>query len=112
MQFFKKYDEIYKYFTEGKQKDDNINGVQKQLQLHNLNIEDYLTDKYALCLNFKMIDEKVLHGTGRGIGSTGGGITLQIGKKAEMAGELKAYIHLNMDAQLNIQNGVFVSAVH
>ena len=41
-----------------------------------------------------------------------GGITLQIEKKAEMAGEHKAYVYLIMDAQLNIQNGVFVFAVH
>ena len=33
-------------------------------------------------------------------------------KKAEMAGELKAYIYLSINAQLNIQNGAFVSAVH
>ena len=46
------------------------------------------------------------------IGGTGGGITLQIETKAEMAGELKAYIYLIMDAQLNIQNRAFISAVH
>ena len=40
-----------------------------------------------------MIDENALHGMGRVIESAGGGITLQIEKKAEMAGELKAYIH-------------------
>ena len=55
-----------------------------------------------------MIDESFLHRTG----SAGRGITLQIEKKAETAGELKAYIYLIMDAQLNIQNGVFVSALH
>ena len=59
-----------------------------------------------------MIDENALHGTGRGIGSGGGGITLQIEKEAETAGALKAYIYLIMDAQLNIQNGVFSSAMH
>ena len=31
------------------------------------------------------------------------GITLQIEKKAETSGNLKAYIYLIMDAQLNIQ---------
>ena len=33
--------------------------------------------------------------------------TLQIEKKAEPAGALKAYIYLIMDAQLNIQERVF-----
>ena len=46
------------------------------------------------------------------IGSARGEITLQIQKKAEIAGALKAYIYLIIDAQLNIQNGVFVSAMH
>ena len=53
------------------------------------------------------IDENILHGTGRGIGRRGGRIILQIKKKAELAGSLKVYIYLIMDAQLNIQNGVF-----
>ena len=42
----------------------------------------------------------------------GGGITPWIEKKAEMAGEFKAYVYLIMDAQLNIQNGAFISAIH
>ena len=46
-----------------------------------------------------------LHGTGRQIGSTSGGITIQVEKKAESPGALKAYIYLIMDAQLNIQFG-------
>ena len=33
-------------------------------------------------------------------------------KKAESAGNLNAYIYLITDAQLNIQNGEFVSAIH
>ena len=59
-----------------------------------------------------MINKNILLGMSRVIGSMGGGITLQIEKKAETDGELKAYIYLIMDAQLNIQNGVFISAMH
>ena len=40
------------------------------------------------------------------------GISLQIEKKAESAEALNAYIYLIMYAQLNIQNGTYVSAVH
>ena len=40
------------------------------------------------------------------------GITLQIEKKAESAGNLNAYIYLIVDAQLNIQNDTFVSALY
>ena len=59
-----------------------------------------------------MIDENTLLGTGRGIRSTAGGITLQNEKKEESAGNHSAYIHLIMDAQLDIQNGEFVSALY
>ena len=37
---------------------------------------------------------------------------VQVKKKAESAGALKAYIYLIMDAQLNIQSGAYVSAVY
>ena len=41
------------------------------------------------------------------------GITLQIEKKSESpAGVLNAYIYLIMDAQLNIQNGAYISALY
>ena len=59
-----------------------------------------------------MIDENNLHGMGRRIGSAGGGITIRIEKKAEMAGELKVYIYLIMDALLNIPDGTFDSTKH
>ena len=67
MRSFEQYDEACKYFAEGSQKDNNANEVQKHLQLHDLNLVNYLTDKYALWLDFRMIDENELHGTGRRI---------------------------------------------
>ena len=48
MQPFEHYQEICKYFTEGKQKDNNANEIQKPLQLQDVKVADYLTDKYAL----------------------------------------------------------------
>ena len=60
MRSFEQYDEICKYFAEGKQKDINANEVQKQLKLHDLSIEEYLNNKYALWLDFRMIDEDTL----------------------------------------------------
>ena len=38
MRSFEQYDEICKYFTEGKQKDNNTNEIQKHLQLHNVSV--------------------------------------------------------------------------
>ena len=108
MRSFEQYDEAPKYFAEGRL----ANDVQAQLQLHNLILGEYLVNKYALCLDFRMIDEKELHGMGRRIENASEGITLQIEKKAETVGALNAYIYLIMDAQLNIQNGAYISAVY
>ena len=54
----------------------------------------------------------ISHGTGRRIENASEGITLQIEKKAEANENLSAYIYLIVDAQLNIQNGAFVSVIY
>ena len=108
MRSFEQYDEACKYFAEGKL----ANEVQKQLQLHDLSLGEYLVNKYALWLDFRMIGENFLHGTGRRVENASEGIILQIEKKAETAGSLNAYIYLIMEAQLNIQKGPYVSAVY
>ena len=73
-----------------------------------MSVGDYLTNKYALWLDFRTIDENTLHRTGRRIENASEGITLQT-EDTELAGNLNAYIYLIMDAQLNIQNRVFNS---
>ena len=82
------------------------------MQFYNLSLGEYLVNKYALWLYFRTIDENELHGTGRRIEDASEGITLQIEKKTESAGALNAYIYLIMDAQLNIQNGAYVSVMY
>ena len=45
------------------QKDQKKAGfIQKHLQLHNVNMASYYTDKYALWLDFHIIDDNKLHG--------------------------------------------------
>ena len=67
-----------------------------------LSVGEYLTNKYALWLDFRTTDENPLHGMGKRIENASEGITLQIEKKAESStGNLNAYIYLIMDAQLN-----------
>ena len=112
MRLFEQYDETRKYLAEEKQEDNNANEVQKHLQLYDLSIGEYLTDKYVLWLDFRMIYENTLHRMGRRIKNASEGITLQIEKKAESAGNLNAYIYLIMDAQLNIQNGAVISMLY
>ena len=72
---FEQYDEASKYFTEGVQRD---NDVQKQLELHDVSLGEYLVNKYALWLDFRKIDENFLHRMGRRIENASEGITLQI----------------------------------
>ena len=112
MRLFEQYDEICKYFAEGKQRDNDANEIQKHLQLYDQSLGEYLVNKYTLWLDFRTIDENELHGTGKHIKSASEGITLQIEEKEESAGALNAYIYLIMDAQLNIQNGAYISAVY
>ena len=112
MRSFEQYDEICKYFAKGKQRDDDANEIQKHLQLYDLSLWEYLVNKYALWLDFRTTDENELHGMGRRIENASESITLQIEKKEESAGALNAHIYLLMDAQLNIQNGAYVSAVY
>ena len=94
MRSFEQYDEARKYFTKGRL----ANEVQAQLQLYDVSLGEYLVNKYALWLDFRMIDENELHGMGRRIDNALEGITLQIEKKGESAGALNAYIYLIMDA--------------
>ena len=108
MRSFEQYNETRKYFAEGKL----ANEVQKQLQLHDLGVGEYLVNKYALWLDFRMIDENALHRSGRKTENASERITLQIEKKEETAGLLNAYLYLIMDAQLNIKNGAYVSTIY
>ena len=64
MRSFEQYDEICKYFAERKQRDNDANEIQKHLQLYDLSLGEYLVKKYALWLDFRMIDENELHGNG------------------------------------------------
>ena len=60
---YDQYDEIVKHFAEGRLKE--ARAIQKDLQLHNVNIASYYTDKYVLWLDFRTINDNRLHGSGR-----------------------------------------------
>ena len=93
MRSFEQYDEICKYSL----KERTLVGFRNiYMQLYDVSLGEYLVNKYALWLDFRMIDENELHRTGRRIENASEGITLQIEKKAETAGALNAYIYLIM----------------
>ena len=72
MEYRHQYNEIIKNFAEGWLKE--AGAMQKDLQLHNINISLYYTDKYALWLDFRTIDDNRLHGSGRRSENTSEGI--------------------------------------
>ena len=60
-----------------------------------------------------MTDENALHEMSRRTENALEGITLQLEKKEEtLAGAFNAYIYLIMNAQLNIKDRAFVSAIY
>ena len=110
MEYRHQYDETVKHFVEGWLKE--AGAIQKDLQLHNINIASYYTDKYALWLDFRTMDDNRLHGSGRQLENTSEGIRLQITKKAESAGKLSCYLYIFQDAQINISDAQFSNVVY
>ena len=110
MEYRHQYDEIVQHFAEGRLKE--AGAIQKNLQLHNVNIASYYMDKYALWLDFRTIDDNILHGSGRRLENTSEGIRLQITKKAESAGKLCCYLYIFQDAQINISDAQFLNVVY
>ena len=110
MEYRHQYDEIMKHFAEGRLKE--AGAIQKDTQLHNVNIASYYTDKYALWLDFRTIDDNRLHSSGRQLENTSEGIHLQITKKAGGAGKLSCYLFIFQDAQINISDAQFLNVVY
>ena len=110
MEYRHQYNEIVKHFAEGQLKE--AGAIQKDLQLHNVNIASYYTDKYALWLDFRTIDDNSLHGSGRRLENTSEGIRLQITKKVESAGKLSCYLYIFQDTQINISDAQFLNVVY
>ena len=110
MEYRHQYNEIVKHFAEGRLKE--AGAIQKDLQLHNVDIASYYTDKYALWLDFRTIDDNRLHGSGRRLENTSEGIRLQITKKAESASKLSCYLYIFQDAQINISDAQFLNVVY
>ena len=110
MEYRHQYDEIVKHFAEGRLKE--AGAIQKDLQLHNVNIALYYTDQYALWLDFRIIDDNRLHSSGRQLKSTSEGIRLQITKEAGNASKLHCYLYIFQDAQINISDTQFLNVVY
>ena len=79
---------------------------------HLISLASYYTDKYALWLDFRTIDDNRLYGSGRGLENTSEGICLQITKEAGASAKLSCYLYLFQDAQINISDAQFLNVVY
>ena len=110
MEYRHQYDETLKQFGEDRLKE--AGAIQKDLQLHNINIASYYTDKCALWLDFRTIDDNRLHDSGRRLENTSEGIRLQVTKETGSAGKLSCYLYIFQDTQINISNAQFLDVVY
>ena len=112
MRSYQQWDEAKKLFAGGSKLPPDVSKVARSLDLHDMYLGAYLTNKYALWLDLRTTDDNELHGSGRRVENGSEGITLQITKTAEAPGALNVYIFIVMDAQLTINNGNFESAIY
>ena len=104
------WDEIQK--LPAVKRDPLANAICKDLSLTDMDMSKYLTDKFALWLDMRTIDDDVLHGSGRKVENASDGISIQITKLAERTETINAYVYLIMDAQLNIREGRFERIIY
>ena len=112
MRAYQQWDEARKFLAAGSERYPEVAAVAKDLALADVSLTDFLTTKYALWLDLRTSDDDRLHGSGRRVENASEGVTIQITKTAETAGALNIYLYVLMDAQLNIENSRFVSALY
>ena len=112
MRAYQLWEEARKHFAAGTKRHPEVAAVAKDLALADVSLGQFLTSKHALWLDLRTADDDQLHGSGRRVENASEGVTIQITKKAEAAGALNIYLYVIMDAQLNIEDGRFVSALY
>ena len=114
MRPYQQWDETRKFFSGGQKKDKMVNYIAKSLELADVSLGEYLTDKYALWLDMRTVDDDCLHGSGRRVDNASEGITIQLTKEAvsDAPGELDIYLYVVMDSQLNIENRRFKNVLY
>ena len=109
---YQQWDEANKVFAAGCKRHAEVGVVAKDLALADVSLGDFLTTKFALWLDLRTTDDDQLHGSGRRVENASEGVTIQVTKTVEAAGALNIYLYVIMDAQLNIEDGRFVSALY
>ena len=105
-------EEARKHLAAGMKRHPEVAMVTKDPELADVSLGQFLTSKHCLWLDLCTTDDDQLHGSGRRVENATEGVTVQITKKVEAAGALNAYLYVSMDAELNIKDGRFVSALY
>ena len=74
----------------------------------NISLGEFFTNKYCLFIDFRSTIDNFLHGSGRRLKNAADGIKLAIVKNADGNGDIKCYLYVFQDAQINFQNGNFL----
>ena len=112
MRAYQQWDEAKKFFATSSKRHPEVAMVAKELSLADVSLGEFLTFKYALWLDLRTTDDDQLHISGRHIENVSEGVTIEITEQAEAEGTLNICLYVVMDAQLNIQDGHFISALY
>ena len=99
---FHHFEEIRRLLGGGRLKESDK--ISKELHLHNVRLDDFLYNKYALWIDMRTCEDNELHGSGRRIENMAQGVSLELHKEAGNNQELDVYIFVLSDAQLNIES--------
>lgn len=98
-------------YASGMQKENTFDQITKMFYDSNgVSLGDFLTEKYALCIDLRPSTDPTLHGNGANLHNTSEGVTLEIHRVAGTGnGKLNLHIFAFQDAQLNIESGRYYS---
>lgn len=97
-------------YASGLQTENTYDQIRKFLGSDDVTLGDFLTEKYALCIDLRPSTDPSQHGNGVNLQNTSEGITLEIHRVAGTgSGKLNLHVFVFQDAQLNLFNGRFHS---
>ena len=96
-------------YTSGMKKENTFDQILRLFRENGVSLGEFLTEKYALCLDMRPSIDPQAHGNGVDLVNTSEGITLQINRIARGTGKLNLLVYVLQDVQLNFQYGRYHS---
>ena len=92
-------------------KENSFDQICKIFHENGVSMGEFLTKKYALCLDFRPSTDNKMHGNGLELRDPTKGLSLEIERMPTGTGDLILYVFLMQDAQLNIKGGRYNNVV-